>query len=355
MTTENTNSKPDVDIEIVDPSGVVDTELEHTASNEEIEELSPGSTRPADADPEGAEVDLDDLEERAGRVDTELEEAHTEADREKIRAERRASKKQRVERAKEREAALRREAQMTRQQLEEANRRLAALEGNSRGAQLGNLEQTAGRIDHAISTLEATLAEAVQKQDGQTAALATRRIQEALEARRNIGVAIEQFKATINKPPQQAVRVDPAVITHSQDWVNRNKWYKGPNSTEQDSAILTMLDNAVSSEGFNPSTKEYWDELDARMKKYLPHRAGVRDNSAVNRSSTNTARQPVAGAGNNGSGGAGATNGGKRTIQLSAERVRAMKEAGSWDDPKRKADMIRRFQEQDARDAARRS
>jgi hypothetical protein len=37
------------------------------------------------------------------------------------------------------------------------------------------------------------------------------------------------------------------------------------------------------------------------------------------------------------------TAGGRNTFTLSAEQVRAMKDAGFWDDPKKRASMIKRY------------
>lgn len=304
-----------------------------------------------DEDDSGHEVDLDDLEERAGRVDEELEGANTEAERNEIREQRKLQRKQRREQNRERFNSIVRENASLRQQLTDNNRRLLALEGNQAGAQLERLNQTAEGIDRAISALEGAIAEASSKQDGQTVALATRRMAEAMAAKKQVGDAIEQFKRVMNAPPQTPT--NPELVRRSSEWYAANKWYKGPNSKERDSLILTAIDNSVAADGFDPATKEYWDELNARMKTSLPHRANGADNSpSVNGQRPNATpparRQPVAGGGNNGADGAGSSGTGK-TFRLSRERYEAMKESGAWDDPVRKRDMIKRFQEMDAK------
>lgn len=333
----------------------VDLNIDQNASQGEQDELLKEMGVTGDKnDSGGEEVDLDELEERAGRVDEELEGAHTEAEREAIRAGRRNKTAERRARARERTEQLQREVQSERQQRQALEARLARLEGNERGAQLGQLEQTEERLEQAIASLRGTIAEAVGKQDGQTVALATQRMQEAIEARKTIAAQKESFKQNIQQS-NRAPNVDPVLARNSLTWAQSNTWYRGPASNDPDSKVLTALDNAVAAAGFDPRTKDYWDELNAQVQKYLPHRVQQRDNPrTVN--TTNTigrpaARSPVAGSGNNGTGGEATP---RNTFRLSGERVKAMKESGAWDDPKRKADMIKRYREMDSREASRR-
>jgi hypothetical protein len=117
----------------------------------------------------------------------------------------------------------------------------------------------------------------------------------------------------------------------AETWLERNKWYD-PTATDADSRIALTVDQTLAAEGWNPKTPQYWDELDARLKKYLPHRyvSGHNKGKPVNKS-------PVAGSGREEAGSSG--SGGYR---LSADRVQAIKDAGAWDDPKARAEMVKR-------------
>ena len=131
----------------------------------------------------------------------------------------------------------------------------------------------------------------------------------------------------------------PRLKHHAEGWMQNNAWYD-PSGTDMDSDMVLKLDDRMVKEGWNPTTQEYWDELDARVKKYLPHRA----NSTYNKPQSNPVsknRVPVAGAGQ------AAVGAPKGTYRLSAERVKALKEAGVYDDPSKRADAIKRFQEYD--------
>ena len=343
-----------------------DLNVEQTADDNEIGELDQGL---AGEQPQGGgkqereegseEIDLDELEEeeeRQGRVDTELQEAPTQEDRERIKAERKQTAKERRARARARMDAIQRELANERQLRMQAERRISNLENHQTGLQFAQLEEAEQRADTAISKLEGIIADATSKGDGVTVAQANTRLQEALLYRRDVQNAKTQFQQRAQAPKQP--HLDPEIVRRSKAWVAKNPWFRGPTSTDADSMVAVAVDNSLAADGFNPTTDAYWEEYEARLKKFLPHRFPGRAMSANNddNSRNNGAqpargqqqgrpRQAVAGAGNVGN---AASPGARNTFVLSAERVKAMKESGAWHDPKRKADQIRRYREYDA-------
>ena len=108
-------------------------------------------------------------------------------------------------------------------------------------------------------------------------------------------------------------------------FVTENKSWYDPNGGNRDSKIVLAIDADLYNEGYDPETKEYWDELKDRCKEYLPHRfkaAGTKPKP----------KSPVGGSGNDHSPSGGAEK------SLPKEFVQTLKAAGYWDDPvKRKA------------------
>ena len=102
--------------------------------------------------------------------------------------------------------------------------------------------------------------------------------------------------------------------------------------------FLPSIDNTMAEEGWDPRSPEYWSELDERLKKYLPHRYAASYNASNNSSGR---RSPTGGSSQ------GRSSSGNSEYRLSPERVRAMKEAGMWDDPSKRSRMIKRYMEQD--------
>ena len=127
------------------------------------------------------------------------------------------------------------------------------------------------------------------------------------------------------------------VTRYANDWMSENPWYD-PNGRDPDSKIALTIDQAMAEEGWNPKSQEYWEELDNRLAKYLPHRyiGEVETNVSP---STKRPRTVVTSSGRENV----ASSGGKNTFTLTPEQVRAMKDAGMWDDPDKRAKMTRRY------------
>lgn len=66
-------------------------------------------------------------------------------------------------------------------------------------------------------------------------------------------------------PVQQTPKPDP----RAQDWAERNKWFGSDRVMTQ--AALTIHEDIIS-EGVNPSSDEYYRELDSRIRGEFPHK-----------------------------------------------------------------------------------
>ena len=130
---------------------------------------------------------------------------------------------------------------------------------------------------------------------------------------------------------------DPQLQKYASTWMENNSWYD-PNGKDPDSRIALTIDQAMAEEGWNPKTPQYWDELDNRLQKYLPHRYTGDTDEKPNRNSR--PRNVVTSSGRESS---SSNVIGKNQFALSRDQVQAMKDAGMWDDPEKRAKMIRRY------------
>lgn len=293
-----------------------------------------------DGDPSGEE-------ERTGRVDQELEDAPDEAAREVIRAKRRLERQNKKQRARDKIQTLERRLADEKQQRINVEARLQNLERTNLSGQMAQLNQAEVQAEQTESQLTAAIAEASAKNDGATVAEATRRLVQLQSFKTQITAAKTNLEQQASKPPQR--HLDPNMVAHADAFRKRNSWYKGTNATDEHSRIVSAVDATMFNEGWDPSTEAYWEELEARASKYIPERFN-KGGAPTNRGSYNsgdgkgsgagTRRSPVAGAG----GSSGSSQpGGVRTFQLSEARVRAMKDSGAWDDPVRKAKLIKDY------------
>lgn len=254
-------------------------------------------------------------------------------DSEAVRAARRARRRSKKDLIRTTNAEKDVRMQMLQRQNDEMNARLANMERRTQQNDVGRIDKAIEDKQVALEYARMKLAEATNSGDGESAV----RAQELMFDTRTELQQLSNMKKQAGQQPAQAQRIDPSVQRNATTWIDRNDWYK-PDLSDTDSKIAKQVDEGLVSEGWNPGTPDYWDELDNRLQKYLPHRY----NKASDRNdSVRSPRNTVSSSGREASAAYGGTN--KSTYVLSPERVRAMKDAGAWDNPERKKAMIANF------------
>jgi hypothetical protein len=165
------------------------------------------------------------------------------------------------------------------------------------------------------------------------------------EARR-AAESLENLKNQASTPRNQAIAPDRNVQKMAAKWMESNDWYD-PSGSDEDSEIALTIDKRMVKEGWNPADPDYWEELDARLQKRLPHRYNDdTSNDIRNETVTRRPKSVVTSSGRE----SVSSSGGRTSFTLSSEQVKAMKDAGMWDDPEKRAKMVRRYaQEQRSR------
>lgn len=279
------------------------------------------------------EISSDDQDERTtGESDSEINDAEDDDEREAIRARRREERRHRKEAQKEREETLRRELASRDAVINELRSKVDVIERRNSGSELAQLENAKKQVGDAYNYYKNQIAMASEAGNHSLVAEATDKMLQAgrkFDELNNVEKAFKQRQAA----PQP---LDPRLVSNAQAWMTKNSWYD-PNGKDPDSRITLTLDNQLAEEGWDPTTPQYWQELESRVRKYLPHR----NKSA--KMNTEKPKSVVAGSGREASTPAAA----KGTYKLSADRVQALKEAGIWDDPKARADAVKRYRDYD--------
>lgn len=295
-------------------------------------------------------------------LDEELRSAASDEEREAIRARRRQERQDRRARRRERDSELQAQLQSQSAQIEQLQSQLMMLSRKSAGTELASIDAELRQAGSAAQELKDLIAEASKNQQGDIVADATDRLVRVHQRANQLLNIRQAFVTNAQRetaaPPLPSPQLDVDTINHGRAWIQRNSWYD-PKGQDMDSRITREIDNAIMAEGFNPSSPDYWDELSDRIARYLPHRAaGVaqsretrHDDAAPGQRSVR--RTPVAGSGrDSGAASGGTSKGGSYT--LSPERVKALKDAGVWDDPRLRADAIQRYRTYDQQAAAER-
>jgi hypothetical protein len=268
---------------------------------------------------------------------TELEEQ--DEDREAIRAARREERKLKKQIHREKARESNHLISALKKQNSELSERLASLERKTSGAELARVDKAIEDAGVQVEYAKMKMKEAVNSQDGDSLA----RAQELwYESKRKLE-SLENIKHNATKQltqPQKNIQApDPMVQRMAADWMESNPWYD-PHGRNEESQIAQIVDKKLTEEGYDPTTEDYWDELDERMKKYLPRK----NNTGYNQENVQQKRPRSV-----------MTSSGRETMattksnefRLSPDRVAAMKEAGLWNDPRLRQNAIRKYAEWD--------
>ena len=213
---------------------------------------------------------------------------------------------------------------------EEFRKRLADVEKKSQQFELSRLDKAIEDEELRLKYFDAKRREAINNSNGDAYTQASNSFEEARRKYDAMRALKERASKTESEP-----QADPKMLRHAKSWMESNSWYD-PNGSDEDSEIAKVIDAKLAKEGYDPSSADYWDELDARLQKRLPHRYTQQQDEPRRRP-----RSFVTGSGRESTGGRQGN-----TLVLEPEQVRAIKEAGFWDDPAMRAKMIKRYAQQ---------
>tara|TARA_Y100000361_G_C11152820_1_gene342219 strand:- start:561 stop:1505 length:945 start_codon:yes stop_codon:yes gene_type:complete len=96
------------------------------------------------------------------------------------------------------------------------------------------------------------------------------RVQKQRMEQENQARSAQPAQQTQQQPVQQQPKSNPADDIKLQSWLSKNEWFNADRvMTRGAQAIHEQL---VLEEGFNPSTDEYYSEIDKRMRENFPHK-----------------------------------------------------------------------------------
>lgn len=211
--------------------------------------------------------------------------------------------------------------------------RIAILEKKAQGADMGRLNSAIEEQKERVRFAKDRMSHALATGDGD---LHTQAQEMWFDSRRNVE-ALEALKKKSLQPPQQRAiqpQTPPPVNVHAKEWLSNNRWFD-PEAKDADSKVALAIDKAMEEEGWDAGTPEYWEEIDNRLQRYIPHRYTRDTDEKPNRRPRNV----VTGSGRE----SVVSRGGNNQFVLSEGQVKAIKEMGWWDDPKKRAKMVENY------------
>lgn len=269
--------------------------------------------------------DKDDQDDDSGE-DARLSEDNE--DREEIRRKRREEKQVRAERRKQAIERDKRELDFLRQRNEDLEKRMMAVEKTAVQNTISNIDARLSEKIAEVRAAERIMGQAVEAGNGEDVAKALRIRDEAMKQVQQLQMVKHQQTQVaqgMHNQAQEPQGPDPEIANYAREWVNKNRWYD-PNARNEESKIVLAIDQTLVEEGYNPKSEEYWQELDKRVAKRLPHIKGGGDND--DGYARGGRKGPPVGSSRD-----QAPPSSRQQVYISPERKQAMIDAGVWEDP----------------------
>ena len=300
-----------------------------------IEGTPPVEEEKPDAKDEAADEDDSDEDEGDERL-AESEDDHED----EITSQNRKRRMKRREIQKKARENAQRELEMLRNQNAELARRVAAIEGHTVQTNVNTLEQRLAQAQYEVQQAEHIIAKATEAGNGEDVVAAMRIRDQAIAQAQQLANAKQQFEQVRNQPAP----ANPAVAGYAKQWMDANPWYD-PRGGDRDSALTKAIDNELAREGYNPASREYWEELTARVADAI----GGDDAPAATTAAASKPKRKAPPTGNTREHAPVST---KKEVYVTPERKAAMIEAGIWDDPVARNRMLKAYQAYDKNGSA---
>jgi actin-related protein len=286
---------------------------------------------------EGGEPEDQEEEERLGQA-----EEGEEDEREVIRRRRRAEKA----RKKENRNRDRLELNFLRQRNEQLERRQSELDSRVANGEMVLIDNKIAELDSQIREAERIKAMAIDKSDGKSAAEADRianDLRAGLYTLQNVKNQRTLAAQTVRTMPS----VDPAIQARAREWAERHSWYD-TNLRNADSRVAKAVEDQLWNEGnFDARNEDYWDELDERLRKYMPHRFGNGQRNTREEEGDEGEREERRSRGPQVRVGGRERPLRKNEVYIDADRKEALIKAGVWDDPVLRDKFLKQYQKYD--------
>jgi len=193
------------------------------------------------------------------------------------------------------------------------------------------LGEANGRVQTQVVALKQIIRKAREEGDIDTETEAQQRLTSLTMEQNQITAATQQREQQVQQwnyqqqvAAQQAaqqpqVQVQQEVDPRVEDWAERNPWYG--RDTAMTHAAWGIHRQLIQSEGFDPNSNEYYDELDNRLRQTFPQKLGGGQQAQTNRSARLV--QTVAPASRS-----SGINNARRTVKLTPSQVAIAKKLG---------------------------
>ena len=159
----------------------------------------------------------------------------------------------------------------------------------------GYVSEYEGRVTNAAEAAKSKLKKAIEDNDTEGQVAAQEQLAQAKADQARLGSMKqaqkndEQVYAPPTDPQQQQYQApSPQVDTRAEEWASENEWFGADRMMT--GAAMELHNQLVTEEGFDPTSNEYYNEVNSRMRKEFPHKF---TNGKVTEEKKTETKQPV--------------------------------------------------------------
>ena len=187
----------------------------------------------------------------------------------------------------------------------------------------GYVSEYEGRVVNAAEAAKARLKKAIEDNDTEGQVAAQEQLAQAkADATRLISMKQAQKNDEANyasqpvqqeqQPTPQNYGQQPTYDPRAEEWASQNEWFG--NDRMMTGAAMELHNQLVTEEGFDPTSNEYYNEVDSRMRKEFPHKFTNGKNTEEKKTETKQPVQTVASA-------VRKTKSGRRVVKLTPSQI----------------------------------
>ena len=185
----------------------------------------------------------------------------------------------------------------------------------------GYVSEYEGRVTNAAEAAKAKLKKAIEDNDteGQVAAQEQLAQAKADAARLTTMKAAQQNDEKTYAPPtqqqqqqQQQYEAPSQIDERAEDWASQNEWFGSDDIMT--GAAMALHNRLVTQEGFDPTSDEYYNEINSRMRTEFPHKFANGKKTEEKKTETKQPVQTVASA-------VRKTKSGRRVVKLTPSQI----------------------------------
>jgi len=221
---------------------------------------------------------------------------------------------------------------------QQVQKRAQELEHQATRFDASRLDEAKTRIETQVIALKQIIKKAREEGDFDTETEAQQRLTDILYDQRQVAEQSAARQAQLSaaqpqshfaqvvqqqayaQPQSQPRQVQEEPDPKAEDWAERNEWFG--RDVAMTAAVRGIHMQLIATEGFDPQSNEYYDELDRRMRDAFPHKFAEQNPAQQNNRTTRPVQTVAPAARSTGA------NNARRTVRLSPSQVAIAKKLG---------------------------